>query len=131
VFGISDHRDGGQAVTLSTVLVYRCGDIYWRGEAHGYYPRDSQVVWSVSSGSDNRATPTTHFAYGRTPTGLKSVVEPHALEIPGCYFVRVYASDARGDHRSAHVGFRVLQDGTIEQMSSRDQDRLFSHRKPA
>jgi len=130
MFGISDRRDGGQAVRLRTIQVYRCVDIYWRGAAHGSYPPDSKLVWSAASGSDNRATPTTHFAYGRTLTGLKNVVQPHALETPGCYFVHVYASDAMGDDRSAAVGFRVLQDGTIEQMSRRDEDHLFSHREP-
>jgi hypothetical protein len=129
MFGISDRRDGGQAVRLTTIQVYRCVDIYWRGTAHGSYPPDSKLVWSAASGSTT-APPTTHFAYGRTPTGLKNVIEPHALEIPGCYFVHVYASDTMGDARSAAMGFRILQDGTIEQMSRRDEDRLFSQREP-
>jgi hypothetical protein len=130
MFGISDLRDGGQGVRLRTIQVYRCVDIYWRGAAHGSYPPDSKLVWNAASESDNRATPTIHFSYGRTPTGLKDVVEPHALQIPGCYFVRVYASDAMGDDRSAAVGLRVLQDGSIEQMSRRDEDRLFRQREP-
>jgi len=130
VFGISDRRDGAELVTPSSIRVYHCADIYNRGE-RGYYPPDRHLVWSAWSQTDSGITRTTRITYGQPPAGLKNGVAPHALEIPACYVVLAYAVDIRGDSRSATVGFDVLPDGRVEEMTTRANARIFSQRKRA
>ncbi len=129
VFGISDRRDGTELVTPTSIRVYHCADIYSRGE-RGYYPPDRDLVWSARSQTDSGITRTTRITYGQAPAGLKPVVAPQALEIPGCYVVLVYAVDIRGDSRSATVAFDVLPDGRVEEMTRRANAQIFSQRRP-
>jgi len=129
VFGISDRREGVEPVRPSSVRVYRCADIYDRGD-RGYYPPDPQLVWSALSQTDSGVTGTTRITYGHAPAGLRNGLAPQPLEIPGCYVVLAYALDIRGDLRSATVGFRVLPNGRVEEMSRHAHAQIFSQHKP-
>ena len=42
-----------------------------------------------------------------------------------------YALDSHDDLRAATVGFRVLDDGSVEEMSDREFDRVFAREKAA
>jgi hypothetical protein len=129
VFGISTRRYGVEVVRPTSIEVYRCADIYYRGDDRGYYPPDHQLVWSASSRSDSSLKPTTRIAYGVPPAGLKNDVTPRELEIPGCYVVHAHAFDPAGHSNSASGGFDVLSNGHIEELSEDAMKRIFSQRK--
>jgi hypothetical protein len=130
ILGISTRRYGLELVRPSSIRVYRCADIYYRGNDRGYYPPDRQLVWSASSRPDSGLKPTTRITYGAAPAGLKNDVAPHELEIPGCYVVHAYAYDPEGDSQSATGGFDVLPNGRIQELSEDALKRIFSPRKP-
>jgi hypothetical protein len=130
LFGISEHRNGTEAVRLSSIRVFRCSDIYERGE-FGSYPCPGEEVWKAAADDIDRTPSITRIVYGETPAALQASAAPSALEIPGCYVVLAYALDSRGDLRSATIGFRVLADGSVEEMSRRAYERVFSRRKAA
>jgi hypothetical protein len=130
VLGISTRRYGVEVVRPTSIEVYRCADIYYRGDDRGYYPPDRQLVWSASSRSDSGLKPTTRITYGVPPGGLKNDVAPHELEIPGCYVVQAHAYGPEGRSESASGGFEVLPNDRIEELSKDAMKRLFSQRKP-
>lgn len=130
VFGISQHRNGTEAVRPSSFRVFRCSDIYQRSES-GSYPCQEEAVWDVAASDTNQTPSITRIVYGQTPAGLQASKPPRVLDRPGCYVVLAYAFDSRGYLRSATVGFRVLADGSVEEMSRRDYDRVFARGKAA
>ena len=128
VFGISEHRNGTEPVRLSSLRVFRCADIEERGEL-GSYPCPGKEVWNVASIDSDHIPSITRIVYGQTPGGLHASSPAGLLERPGCYVVLAYAFDSRGDQRAATVGFRVLGNGSVEEMSRGDYDRVFARGK--
>jgi hypothetical protein len=104
-------------------------DIYDRGD-HRIYPPDRQLAWSAWSRSDTGIKPTTRINYGAAPIGLTNAVAPRELEIPGCYVVQAQGIDPVGDSRSAWVGFNVLSDGRVAELTKGELDRVYSQKKP-
>jgi hypothetical protein len=127
VFGISERRNGSESVELNSIHVFRCSDIYDRGE-YGRYPPRSRAAWGAYLHPDSGTVPIKAIRYGEVPAGLQPSPAAQPLQVLVCYVVLAYARDTRGDMRSATVGFRVSADGTVREMSRRQYAVVFSQR---
>jgi hypothetical protein len=123
---MSGDRSGDEKGEISAIYVYRCENIYDRGDL-GFYPGPSHAVWSAETPYGVKGPYTNRITYGKDEEGWKTSKGPAPLSAPGCYTVIAYGR--YDDLRSATVGLRVEGDGKVVQMSGAEYDRLFSSSK--
>ena len=123
VFGISGERSSDVKGKVQSIYVYRCSDIYDRGST-GYYPSTSQAVWIAQTPNQKESPYTNRIVYGQSQGNFETTQGAQPLDAPGCYTVMAYVD--YGEPRAATVGFKVKEDGSINQMSDDEFKRLFS-----
>jgi hypothetical protein len=124
VFELSD--EGKTAgVNVREAVMYTCEQIRNRG-ADGVIA-DVPVWWVMNDPPGNAVATGSRIRYGVAQgEGLLQVHGTSPLSRPGCYFVTIRGAVSTGHWRTGGTGLRIEADGSVREMSRREQEKIWS-----